>query len=415
MAFRSLSLWVLLLPCLTVAACEESPDPFGSPDDSTDPDGDDGDTNGDAADDDDTDDGSDSTGDDGTDEPPTGTGCDGTVLLESPVDFAERGPWPVGARTVTLDGLTVEVWYPAELGSESGVGNKVYDVRLALPVADQAKIPDEDNPWQECECYPDLPIDAAHGPYPLVVFVHGTAAFRTQSLEQMQHWASRGFVVMSADHPGLWLADMLTFNTGVQDLAGDIDTMLTAAENPSGELEFLAGRLRTDLVGMAGHSAGGGAIRGRGGDADVLMPLASGGADAGAALQSVLVMGAQDDGVAAYTGQVSGYESSPAPKRFVGIAQAGHLVFSDLCALLNDEGQDLIEIATEYGVTNVSLATFLWDGCGEGYVAPADAFPIVNHATSAVLEETLHCKAVDANLGDISGRYDLVAEYREAL
>ena len=42
-----------------------------------------------------------------------------------------------------------------------------------------------------------------------VVFVHGTASFRTQSLTQMTHWASRGFVVLAADHPKIRLKDLL--------------------------------------------------------------------------------------------------------------------------------------------------------------------------------------------------------------
>ncbi|HEX9104448.1 MAG TPA: hypothetical protein VF997_19690, partial [Polyangia bacterium] len=98
-----------------------------------------------------------------------------------------------------LAGLTTEVWYPAKLGSDAGKSKIVYDIREHLPPADAAKIPDSDNPPQDCDCFRDLPIDDGHGPYPLVVFIHGTAAFRTQSLTFMTHWASRGFIVVSAD------------------------------------------------------------------------------------------------------------------------------------------------------------------------------------------------------------------------
>lgn len=48
-----------------------------------------------------------------------------------------------------------------------------------------------------------------HGTYPLLMFVHGTAGFRTQSLHQIIHWASRGFIVASADYPGIQLYDLL--------------------------------------------------------------------------------------------------------------------------------------------------------------------------------------------------------------
>jgi hypothetical protein len=40
-------------------------------------------------------------------------GCDGAKLLANPEDLAARGPWSVGAHTVSVGRLTVEVWYPA--------------------------------------------------------------------------------------------------------------------------------------------------------------------------------------------------------------------------------------------------------------------------------------------------------------
>lgn len=78
-----------------------------------------------------------------------------------------------------------------------------------LPDSEQGKIPDDDAPRIVGEAYRDLPIDADFGPYPVIVFVHGTAGYRYTSLPQMTHWASRGFVVLAADHPGLNLQDLL--------------------------------------------------------------------------------------------------------------------------------------------------------------------------------------------------------------
>ena len=134
-------------------------------------------------------------------------GCDGASLLAPPADLAAPGPWPVGVRTAKVGNLTVEIWYPAQVGSDAGKPTERYDIRLQLPASEAAKIPDADNPWQDCDCVRDLPLDDAHGPYPVVLFVHGTASFRHQSLHQMTHWASRGFVVVAADHPGLKLGD----------------------------------------------------------------------------------------------------------------------------------------------------------------------------------------------------------------
>ena len=135
--------------------------------------------------------------------PPGGdvTGCAGASLLPNPMDFAARGPWAVGSRSVAIGSLTAEVWYPAPPGSDAGTEPARYDIRKQLPASESAKIPDADNPWQTCDCARDLELDAARGPYPVVLFVHGTASFRHQSLHQVTHWASRGFVVVAADHP----------------------------------------------------------------------------------------------------------------------------------------------------------------------------------------------------------------------
>jgi hypothetical protein len=258
-------------------------------------------------------------------------GCDGVPLLPVPEDTSLPGPWPVGARTAVVDGLTLEVWYPAQPGSEAGEAAVRYDIRTSLPDSEQGKVPDEANPGRTATCWRDLPIDADHGPYPVVVFIHGTAGFRSQSLEFMTHWASRGFVVVAADHPGLWLKDLLGLLCGApapsQDLGGDLDTIVAALADPQADLAFLQGRVDTArLAATAGHSAGGfaveptGAVRpGRHADGR------SGGVAPGAALRSVLVLGAQSDQVVAYSAQQTGYADSPAPKRLVGLANAGHL------------------------------------------------------------------------------------------
>ncbi len=70
-------------------------------------------------------------------------GCSADVkLLATPEISADRGPWPVGARTVKVDTLTAEVWYPAEVGSDAGKTNVTYDMRDWLPASEMGKIPD---------------------------------------------------------------------------------------------------------------------------------------------------------------------------------------------------------------------------------------------------------------------------------
>lgn len=366
--------------------------------------------------------------DTGTDDATTGAeppasvaGCDDASFFEVPADPAERGPWAVGARQVTIDGLNTEIWYPAAWGSEIGQDTKTYDIRYALPASEQDKITDDKNPLQQCDCYDQLPIDAEHGPYPVIVFIHGTASWRSQSLTQMTHWASRGFVVISSDHPGLWLADTLGLACGTpggqQDLSGDTDAVLAAIANPSGELEFLAGRLDTTRLAVAGHSAGGSAAASQASKPNmrVSIPMASGNPVAqGAALESALFLGGMSDGVVAYTSTQNGYEASMPTKRLVGLSNAGHLAFSDICEIRNAEGQNILDIATEAGVCGAQFAGFLFD-CDPAFLDAELAADIINYSSTAVLEQVLKCVSGPDLFADFQATYPDVGEYLEAL
>lgn len=344
--------------------------------------------------------------------------CAGTTLRPRPADTAARGPWAVGARTVQIEGLTAEVWYPAE-DPGPRTDPVVYDVRQSLPLSEQQKISDEDNPWQTCDCYRDLPIDAQNGPYPVILFVHGTAGFRTQSLPHMTHWASRGFVVIAADHPGLWLADLLGIACGEgnvpQDLQGDLDVLVAAVRGEVGGLEDFTDRLDAERIATTGHSAGGAAVSTTGDFASVIIPMAAGGVEADAVVESSLVLGAMADSVVAFSSQVSGYDSTPPRKRLVGIANTGHLAFSEMCALRNAAGDDLITIAQANDICGAGFAGGLFQ-CDASFVPDAEGWDIIHFASSAVLEETLHCEPeAVAELGLIKGRYPVVLEFREEL
>lgn len=404
--------WLLWIPLIAPAlACSD--DQAGSEEL-----GDDGSETGDG--DDETGDGD---GDGDLGEPPADSiGCDGASFFEVPADPGERGPWAVGAATVVLDGVTTEIWYPAEWGSEADSEPLAYDIRYALPESEQAKISDAKNPLQICDCYSQLPIDAQHGPYPVVVFIHGTASWRTQSITQMTHWASRGFIVVSSDHAGLWLADSLAAVCGqpggTQDLSGDTDKVLAALAAPSGDLEFLAGHVDTTRVAIAGHSAGGNAaatltdkpgIR-------VSIPMASNQpvSQSATALESTLFLGGLADGIISYPGTQDSYAQSPAPKRLVGIENAGHLAFSDICELTNDDGQDILQLAVEVGVCGAQFAGLLFD-CDPSYIDAQLANAIIKYSTTAVLEAALKCVDGPDLFAEFEANYPDVAEYQQEL
>ncbi|MBT6179919.1 MAG: hypothetical protein HOI23_21940 [Deltaproteobacteria bacterium] len=344
----------------------------------------------------------------------TVAGCDGATFLKSPDDPAVMGPWAVGARTVAIGELIGEIWYPAQSQSEIGLEEIIYDIRAQLDPAEGAKISDEKNPWHPCECYRDLPLDTQRGPYPVIVFVHGTAGFRHQSLSFMTHWASRGFVVAALDHPGLKLGDLLAFRM-TQDLGGDVAKLVDALDAQSGDLAFLAGAIDMTRLAASGHSAGGQTIRSWGGRAQVLIPMAAGGTDIGESLKSSLILGGMADGVAQYSGQQQGYEQTTGTKRLVGISNAGHLAFSDLCMVGRENG-GLVQIAQEAGVTNANFASFLWDGCDPDQLPAETGIEIVKYASTPILQETLQCRGNQtATLPELPTLFPDVGEYLEAI
>ncbi|MBX3249118.1 MAG: hypothetical protein KF901_18210 [Myxococcales bacterium] len=342
-------------------------------------------------------------------------GCEGASLRVVPGAPEVRGPWAVGARTVSVGRLTAEVWYPAS--SAEGEAAR-YDLRAWLPPSQRDRITDDENPWQDCDCVRDAPIDAEHGPYPVVVFVHGTAAFRTQSLSILTHWASRGFVVVAADHPGLFLGDQLAVAcpdtaSGARDIPGDVAALLAALDAPSGELAFLDGRIERARTALAGHSAGGAvaSMTSRAGVRAVIGLSSSQAASASEGLLGALFVGANQDRVVRYMQTVNAFGASPDPKWLLGIEGSGHLAPSDLCDLVNDDGEDLVAVAQRRNVCGAMFASFLFD-CRDDHIDPEEARVVTRAITTAVLEQTLLCHDRADAIEAIPSRFEAVSELR---
>lgn len=325
--------------------------------------------------------------------------CDGVSLEPRPADPAARGPWPVGARTASLGGTSVEIWYPARPGSEHGVEPARYDIRAALPGTEAAKISDADNPWQRCACHRELPLDDAHGPYPVVVFVHGTAAFRHQSLSLATHWASRGFVVISADHVGLRLTEVLGMVCGLggrpQQLSRDLDAVFAAIAKPRAELDFLTNRIDATRVAVAGHSAGANVAAAASGRPGVRAVIAMAGTRAPDQPVPTLLMAGTRDRVVPLARTRAAFENAKGPRTWIALDGAGHLAFSDLCATRNAAGLDLLAVAKANEVCGAQLAGMLFD-CAADHLDGARATQIIAHASTELLERTLQCRSTAA-------------------
>jgi predicted esterase len=362
--------------------------------------------------------------------PPEVAGCGGAKLYQVPDDPAASGPWPVGVKTVSIalpsvsKPLTVEIWYPAKLGTEAGMTRVKIDARTWLPASEQTKIPDSAAQTSaSCNCYRDLPIDDAHGPYPAALYIHGTGSFRYASVNTMTQWASRGFIVVAADHFGLYLADFLASaslgscqGSGIsQDLNRDVDAMIAALTTPAGDLAFLGHSIDMTRIAISGHSQGAwtAAQMSTKPNVQVDLPLddSSQTVASSSSLKSVMIVAGLADKVLSYSMDQSAYGGSPAPKRLVGITGGGHLVVTDLCTDVNSQGKNAIQVAQQYNVCGVGLLAALFD-CGT--VDPVAGTQVVNYATTAALEETLHCIDRSQQFSQLVSSHPLAGDFQHS-
>jgi dienelactone hydrolase len=373
----------------------------------------------------------------------------GKNLLPIPDDMTVRGPWDVGVRTVKAGRVTAEIMYPAEPGSTAGKPEAKYDLRDWLPSRERSKVPDANSPQVGPlggHLFRDVPIDTAHGPYPVVVMIHGTASMRIASGTTNTHWASRGFVVIAADYPGLGLADQLSATlacglpqSGSQDVIGDVKAQIAAIDAGTGDFAFLMGKADTKRLGIAGHSQGAclTATFTTLPNVQIILPLTgSTPASTSTTLKSIMWIAGINDTVIGFdqalignavcpanpgpaVSNVAGYNASPGPpqvtKRLVGIQGGGHLVPTDLCQT-NAQGRNAIAEAKQDGVCGIDQAaiiglTPLFD-CGT--IKLEDGIAAVNYASTAALEETLQCTPRQKAFDDMKTKIPAITDFRHS-
>ncbi|NDJ86999.1 MAG: alpha/beta fold hydrolase, partial [Chloroflexi bacterium] len=160
--------------------------------------------------------------------------------------YAERGPFTVGTQEVRIDDdtrpLDVTIWYPADADSDAQAATYTYG-----PLEGQGQALSDAAPNTEA------------GPYPLIIFSHGSGGFRYQSVFYTEHLASYGFVVMAADHPGNTVFDLSeedVMNSFLQR-PRDVLRQLDYAEQLATGDGSLAGLIDVERVAITGHSFGG--------------------------------------------------------------------------------------------------------------------------------------------------------------
>jgi len=327
--------------------------------------------------------------------------CSGVKMRTVPTDPKATGPWPVGSKSVTIAKLSAEVWYPATPGSEAG---KEKDSYCMLDYITGMSGTRAEHTWP-MNSYRDLPIDSAYGKYPVIIMVHGTASFKYASHVYCAHWASRGFVVISADNPNIYITDFLDNMLGMlfADQDGDTKDIIKAIKSPTGNFAFLKNMIDTTRIGLAGHSAGALAVASLSGQAgvQVIIPMAGGSSSvkSNSYIKAAMIMGGKEDKTSSWSSVQTGYSSTKVTnKRLVGVPNAGHMVFTNVCQAVAKSG--------DYGVDLSLMESVANDGCGSSYINEQLGWEIVDYATTGAFEEILQCNTTSAtSLSQIASKY----------
>ncbi len=271
------------------------------------------------------------------------------LLVYPPNDLgpsADPGSFPVGVRTLELVDpsrqnvdmtgprpVTVELWYPSTTEAVAGVERYVVN----LFGFDVARTP----------TYRD--VARANGSFPLVLFSHGNAGIRFQSIFLATHLASHGYIVASPDHHGNTFLDI---GMGVIDVASAVNRPLDMRflldqliERNASSGDFLFSAIDTTRIGMSGHSFGGFTTFALAAGANLdtrigaFMPLAPASlfdaAFFGSITAPILIQGGSLDVTTPFESQqLTPFQSLPSGAAVVGLAEiegAGHFTFSDIC------------------------------------------------------------------------------------
>lgn len=304
---------------------------------------------------------------------------------------ADPGPHAAGVTTLDVDGVPVEVWYPADPDATVGAPRDVYDMREALPAEMRAQIPADAPTRFETDAVREAPV--AEGRFAVVLFSHGLGGFRQQSSFLGTHLAQHGFVVAAPEHPERNLAAVLAEDELSDEAVPQLRAALAAlADEDARAGAILEGAVDAGRVGLVGHSAGGGAV-GALVDADDFDARAWVGLATIAAPRAPvpgLIVGGTRDMLAVPETVARGYEDLPHDdKRYVSIAGAGHLAFTDICTIGRAQG-GVLQIARDAGIEISDLVLQLGsDGCGPEDLPAEDAWPVIRHYTTAHLTAAL--------------------------
>lgn len=214
----------------------------------------------------------------------------GPALLPVPSFPTPAGPFDVGRATVAVVDedrppapgspspggrvIPLRVWYPATApdGAEPAIWAGGEEVPLAVSRAGAPGWLFSSAGRAPARSYADAP--PLSGRFPVVVFVHGENGFAGISVDLVEGIASRGYVVVAADHPPLAVVTRYPGASVTGDALPDDDEARAAAVETVGEdvvavfdalaageagpLGPLAATVDAERIGVVGHALGGG-------------------------------------------------------------------------------------------------------------------------------------------------------------
>jgi len=241
------------------------------------------------------------------------------------LDPRDPGRYAAGVRVITWTKdsaaspgtprpLETVIWYPAAAGS--GPVDSVYGGVV------------------------DAPIDPSGGPYPVVLFSHGSCGYPLQSTFLTPLLASRGYIVVAPPHPGNTIYELPACQTNLgtsfverpQDMIFVLDQIIAAGQDA---MSPFFGAVDGTRVAMTGHSFGGlttflvSALDARITAAVAMAPAALA-TSKFTGIPSLIALG-NIDATVNNTNNRQAYANSDAPKLLVEVEHAGHYAFSNGC------------------------------------------------------------------------------------
>lgn len=309
----------------------------------------------------------------------------------------EQGDYGVGRRVIELDDtergrpLTADVWYPTDPDAEGDpsiyqfIPGIEFESKLALG---------------------DVAV-SADGPFPLVIYSHGSGGLRYVASYFTELLASHGFVVAAVDHTGNTATESITDTEDSRDeisfnRVADVDfligEMISLSDAPDGAF---TGTVDGERVGVSGHSYGGfTALAAAGGFTNAIgsIPpderidatasisgatrLNSDEALAAIKVPTLLVSGTLDETVPVDPATIRGWEHiAGRPLWRVDLEGAGHQSFTDVC----DYQRLLPTLADVPQILIDAVDDFAEEGCTDELMPIEEAHRLSNRALIAFM------------------------------